>query len=95
MIRKISVFLILFITLYTLHITQIYAQTEVAEDAQAKAEEIHRIAISDVIYTDEEVKALYYQNIQIIELLKEIRSLLQQQLEEQQLEQQQQTEKEE
>jgi len=50
------------------------------EDAQQKAEEIHTIASSDVIYTDQELKALYYQNLQIIDLLKEIRDLLQQQL---------------
>lgn len=51
------------------------------EDAEKKAEEFHRRAMSDVIFIDEELKALYYQNIQIISLLKEIRELLSQKLE--------------
>ena len=59
----------------------IYAQEAVREEAQKKAEEIHEIASSDVIYHNEELKALYYQNIQIIELLKDIRGLLQAQAE--------------
>ncbi len=64
-----------------------YAQ----EDARSKAEEVQGIlkemrrtpdlVSPDSIYTATEVKALYYQNIQIIELLKEIRNLLQQQIE--------------
>lgn len=51
------------------------------EDAGKKAEEFHRRAISDVIFIDEELKALYYQNIQIISILREIRELLRQKLE--------------
>ncbi|UCD14882.1 MAG: hypothetical protein JSV34_03930 [Candidatus Omnitrophota bacterium] len=51
------------------------------EEAEKKAEQIHNLASSDVIYLDEEEKALYYQNIQIIQLLKEIRDLLRQQAE--------------
>ncbi len=50
------------------------------ETAEQKAQEIHGLASSDVMHTDQELKALYYQNVQIIELLKEIRDLLQQQL---------------
>ena len=50
------------------------------EDAQQKAEEIHKIASSDAIYVEEELKALYYQNVQMIELLREIRDLLERQV---------------
>jgi len=51
-----------------------------AEEAQAKAEKIHSFASSDSIYLEEELKALYYQNIQIIGILEQIRDLLQEQL---------------
>ena len=50
---------------------------QTAEEASKKAAEIHQVASSDVIYTEAELKALYYQNIEIIELLKDIRNLLQ------------------
>ena len=49
-------------------------------EAGKKAEEIHEHASSDIIFTEAELKALYYQNIQIIELLKEIKELLRQNL---------------
>lgn len=58
-----------------------FAESLSAEKAQSKAEQLHKIASSDSIYADEELKALYYQNIQIIELLKDIRQLLKEQLE--------------
>ena len=58
---------------YALGCGLIFAQ----EDAQERAEEIHKIASSDAIFVEEELKALYYQNVQIIELLREIRDLLQ------------------
>ncbi|MBL7071969.1 MAG: hypothetical protein ISS26_07375 [Candidatus Omnitrophica bacterium] len=45
-------------------------------DAEQKASETHKLASKDVIFIDEELKALYYQNIQIIGLLKEIKQLL-------------------
>ena len=51
-------------------------RAQTAEEAEKKAAQIHLVASSDVIYTEAELKALYYQNIQIIEILKEIRSLL-------------------
>ena len=51
------------------------------EDAEKKAKEIHQRASSDVIFFDDELKALYYQNIQIISILKEIRVLLRRSLE--------------
>ena len=54
---------------------------ESADDAEEKARHVHEMATSDVIYTQEETKALYYQNLQIIDLLKEIRDLLDARLE--------------
>lgn len=48
--------------------------------AEDKARELHKLAASDVIYSQEEIKALYYQNIQIIDLLTQIRDLLQSRL---------------
>ena len=45
-------------------------------DAAEKARKAHEIASSDVIYQQEEWKALYYQNMQIIRILKEIRDTL-------------------
>ena len=51
-------------------------------DAEEKAKEIHQLANSDVIYSQEETKAIYYQNIQIIDLLKQIRDILEQRLKE-------------
>jgi hypothetical protein len=54
---------------------QVYPQDEI-DEAQKKAEEIHKFASSDTIYAQEELKAIYYQNMQIIELLKQIRELL-------------------
>ncbi|MFH1753081.1 MAG: hypothetical protein ABH875_02760 [Candidatus Omnitrophota bacterium] len=43
------------------------------------ATEIHEKVGTDVIYTEQEIKALYYQNIQVITLLREIRDLLRRQ----------------
>lgn len=53
--------------------------TAFAEDstsAEDRAAELHRLASSDVVYQDQEIKAIYYQNVQIIDLLKQIRDLL-------------------
>ncbi|MBI2095870.1 MAG: hypothetical protein HYT89_06855 [Candidatus Omnitrophica bacterium] len=49
-------------------------------NAEEKAKKLHELASSDVIYTDQETKALYYQNIQIIDLLTQIRDLLEMRL---------------
>lgn len=46
-------------------------------DAAEKARKAHEMAATDIIYQQEEWKAMYYQNIQIIQLLKEIRDSLQ------------------
>lgn len=81
MSKRLVIPIVLLILFYALSAVQMYAQEDTIEEAKAKAEEIHKIASSDVIYNDEEVKAIYYQNIQIIEILKEIRSLLQENLE--------------
>ncbi len=80
MVKKMTV--ILFIMFFASHITISFAKEERMSEAEKKAKEIHGIVSSDVIYANEELKALYYQNIQIIELLKQIRNLLGQQLEE-------------
>ncbi len=44
--------------------------------AEQRAREAHQLASSDIIYQNEEWKALYYQNQQIIQLLKQIRDSL-------------------
>ncbi len=43
------------------------------EDAESKAAEAHKLAASDVIYQEQDWKALYYQNAQMISLLKDIK----------------------
>jgi len=45
-------------------------------EAEQKAGEYHKLASKDVIFIDEELKALYYQNVQIIGLLREMKQLL-------------------
>ena len=55
----------------------VHAEEEVVStDPEERAGEIHRVASSDTIYEQAELKALYYQNVKIIDLLKEIRDLL-------------------
>lgn len=53
------------------------------DDAGKKAKEMHDIAATDIIYSDQELKALYYQNIQIIRILEEIKDLLRRQISDQ------------
>ncbi len=45
-------------------------------DAAENARKAHELASSDVIYQQQDFKALYYQNLQMIQLLKEIRDSL-------------------
>ena len=45
-------------------------------DAAFKARQAHEKASSDMIYQNEEWKAIYYQNQQIIQLLQDIRDRL-------------------
>lgn len=80
MIRKILILTTLIYGLWTVDCGLISANPERIQDAQKMAEEIHKIASSDIIYADEELKALYYQNIQMIDLLRQIRNLLEQQV---------------
>jgi hypothetical protein len=49
------------------------ALDEANMDPEDKARRAHELGSSDVIYDSENYKALYYQNLQIIGLLKEIR----------------------
>ena len=74
-----AVRLILFLMIGMLTASPLLAEDQ--ETAEEKAARIHQLASSDVIYTQEETKALYYQNQQIIDLLKEIRDLLDARLE--------------
>ena len=53
-----------------------FAQDISFEEAEQRAQKAHDVASSDMIYQQEEWKALYYQNIQIIQLLQEIRDSL-------------------
>lgn len=59
------------------------AQEEVASEAEVLHQQQEQmlstpdLVTPDSIYITTELKALYYQNLQIIELLKEIRGLLQ------------------
>lgn len=52
------------------------ARAEDPYSAEQKAEQMHAHASSDVIYSEDEMKAIYYQNVVIIDLLKQIRDLL-------------------
>ena len=51
-------------------------------NAANMAKEIHAKVATDVIYTDQEIKALYYQNVQMIQLMGEMIDLMRQQLQE-------------
>jgi hypothetical protein len=53
------------------------AQNDEIDDAAENALKSHELASSDMMYQQEEFKAMYYQNIQIIQLLKEILDSLQ------------------
>ena len=53
-----------------------FAFAEDIDDAETKARAAHELAGSDVIYEQENFKALYYQNLETIQLLKEIREEL-------------------
>ena len=51
---------------------------EVVDVAARKAQRAHDLAASDMIYQQEDFRALYYQNQQIITLLKEMSDTLHQ-----------------
>jgi len=75
MFKKTAVFLLFFYVLGAM--VNVPASFGLSDDeAEQKAREVHKLATKDVIFIDEELKALYYQNIQIIGLLREIKQLL-------------------
>ena len=78
MVKKISLIFSGFILLGLSH-SIVFAEEETAAE---KAKQTHELASSDVIYSQEETKALYYQNLEIIDLLKQIRTLLDERLKE-------------
>lgn len=51
----------------------LWAQEISFEEAAAKAKELNDLSQSDIIYSQESYRALYYQNLQMIALLSEIR----------------------
>ena len=53
-----------------------YAHAEDIDDPEAQARQAHELANTDMIYEPQRTKALYYQNIEIIRLLKDIREEL-------------------
>ena len=53
-----------------------FAEEDFISDPEEKARHAHEMSASDVIYQQEDFKALYYQNQKIIELLKEMRDEL-------------------
>jgi len=55
---------------------------DIYNNAAKMAKEIHSKVATDVIYTDQEIKALYYQNVQMIQLMEEMMNLMRQQLQE-------------
>ena len=69
---KVLIFAFGFLTVF---LTSAFAMEDDAEGSAAedKARRAHEKASSDMIYQNEEWKALYYQNVRIIQLLKEIR----------------------
>ncbi len=60
---------------YSLQSPMVFAEMSF-EDAESKAVEAHSLAASDVIYQQQDWKALYYQNVQMISLLKDIKGEL-------------------
>ena len=70
---KKTVFFTLVLTIFS--VASAFAEISI-DDAEEKARKAHQLSESDVIYQQEDYKALYYQNIQIIQLLKDIREEL-------------------
>ena len=73
--RSFILFITIIFTVGVLYSQPAFCQKDY-EDAGKKAKEIYEKADSDIIYLDNVMKSLYYQNIQIIELLKEIKTLM-------------------
>ncbi|MFH1645572.1 MAG: hypothetical protein ABIB11_04035 [Candidatus Omnitrophota bacterium] len=85
MLKKIKTIVLTVFFIYSTS-NQIALARTVAQDPEKMAKDIHTRANSDIIYQDEEIKALYYQNIQIISLLRDIKGLMEQSLEEKEIE---------
>ncbi len=66
------------LTVFMLWGVSVFAAQYSFQEAGAKAKEYQDLSQSDIIYAQESSKALYYQNIQIIQLLSEIRDDLSQ-----------------
>ena len=90
MFKKTTILMVLFLVVAMAFSSLVLAGKKInsAEENLAEVEKILEklrstpdLVSPDSIHTATAIKALYYQNIQIIELLKEIRTLLQQQLE--------------
>ena len=70
-------FIFLFVFILTISVPALASDEGLDEfDAEHKAREAHRLAASDMMYQNEEWKAIYYQNQTIIQLLKQIRDSL-------------------
>ena len=52
------------------------AQGELSSNPEDLARRSHDLSMSDVMYQQEDFRALYYQNLEIIQVLKEIREEL-------------------
>ena len=53
---------------------QAHAEDEMSSSGpEDRARKAHELSMSDVMYQQEDFRALYYQNLQIIDLLKEVR----------------------
>ena len=63
--------LVLFLTAMAV---RAHAEDEMtSSDPEDRARKAHELSMSDVMYQQEDFRALYYQNLQIIDLLKEVR----------------------
>ena len=76
--RRFIFVIIVFASVPIVSIPSITAQDDenMESEAAIKAQQAHQLSESDMIYQQQDFKALYYQNIQIIELLQEIRDSL-------------------
>jgi len=76
-----SIYLILFMVLFSVWpMTDCrpdgFSPGRTEKEAAKKAEELHEQGQKGVLYAQDDTKALYFQNVQIIEILKDIRRLL-------------------
>ena len=69
---------LVFIFGFVASINMLYAES--MRDIKEKAASYHEKATSNFVYLDSEMTAMYYQNIQIIDALEQIRDLLKENL---------------